>query len=241
MPAALKEAIHAGLQLRKVAPAEPKPGRLLPVSGPFVPNPADLLKLKASLRKTGAGTEEPAAAPAAEPAADAAATVATEPIAVDVPAAEALTAGQEAPDAAEQEFGQAAADIAVPADLEIPAAEQPAAQADEELAPAPTEEVEVPGAEAEEAVVPEASALKKRKSVRFNPTVEAQDRTPLGTPEGAAADATITIRLRRGDIEQVQRSRRAEACWCLVCCYCCLVQAVTHPVSPSCSAGYQRG
>eukprot|EP00887_Chlorella_sp_A99_P007794 scaffold20.g7794.t1 len=244
MPAALKDAIHAGVQLRKVAPQEARAEPPHPSSGPFVPNPADLLKLKAGLRRTGAGAAEgPAAptqqAPAQAPEADEAQTMAVEP-AVPVAEQEAPTldlAAGVAPSAAAVEQAEAEAPVAVaePQQMEVDAAlvvEQapergaaPAAEPEEQLREQPEQaaeaaaEQELPEAAGKEAAPEEDPAAaeapaaaeeglgtvdKKRKSVRFNVEAQAAARAVAGTPEGAAHDATITIRLRRGDMEQAR-------------------------------------
>ena len=54
--------LQAGVQLKKVQPAEDKaaqrPAAEAAGGGMFVPNPADLLKLRAGLRKTAPAAEE---------------------------------------------------------------------------------------------------------------------------------------------------------------------------------------
>jgi hypothetical protein len=211
--------MQAGIQLKKVKPALEKPEAppSEPGGAPFVPNPADLLKLKAGLRKTAA-PEIP------EPLVEASAQ--------DAAAAQAPPQENAVPQAqpANGSGGAAVLQEAQPMDTDAPAlVGEPAIvgpAADEQPAPGQTVCAEQP-ATAEEAwdepvaaqrSVAEACAaaqpsvaepaasevLRKRKSVRFQVEQGAAARV-AGTPEGAARDATITIRLRKGDVEQVRR------------------------------------
>lgn len=233
------------MQLKKVAPAEERPAAAPQAGAPFVPNPADLLKLKAGLRKTVASPpaaeaqpepesqqqpepavtaasaeEQPAAAedgkaaPAApaEPTGDGVAPMQAEaaeqpqeqPVAaapvLDAAPAEPVPAAQpEQPAEAEAAIEQPAGDVAMadaPAE-EAPAA--PAAEAAAEPAAEPAELAAEADEQAKELAAAPASALRKRKSVRFH----VDEAAAHHTPEGAARDATITIRLRKGDLEQV--------------------------------------
>jgi hypothetical protein len=209
--------MQAGIQLKKVKPALEKPEAppSEPGGAPFVPNPADLLKLKAGLRKTAA-PEIP------EPLVEASAQ--------DAAAAQAPPQENAVPQAqpANGSGGAAVLQEAQPMDTDAPAlVGEPAIvgpAADEQPAPGQTVCAEQP-ATAEEAwdepvaaqrSVAEACAaaqpsvaepaasevLRKRKSVRFQVEQGAAARV-AGTPEGAARDATITIRLRKGDVEQI--------------------------------------
>ncbi|PSC70702.1 Bromodomain adjacent to zinc finger domain 2A [Micractinium conductrix] len=272
MAAELQNAIKAGVQLKKVQP-ESRPAAPAPpqAGGPFVPNPADLMKLKAGLRKTAPAPEEEAAVeqpeakpmeqlakqqPAEQPAEPAAAEQPLDHPAAEAAAEPAAEAAVEAAQPVEQpaagpgaeQHGEAAADGSAPMEAEAaeavsqevavaeeePAAEQEAmaaepadaamagaSAADEQLLaelpptqpatelPATQPASELPATQpAEEAAADEqppaadapTSALRKRKSVRFH--VE-ETEAVAGTPEGAAHDATITIRLRKGDLEQI--------------------------------------
>jgi hypothetical protein len=107
-------------------------------------------------------------------------TAAPETTAADDSMADA-TAAEHATDGCEQAAGEPAG------------AAQPAGEA--ALGEAAEERSGVPG-----------SAVRKRKSVRFHVEEQAGPERVTGTPEGCARDATITIRLRRGDVEQV-------GCW----------------------------
>ena len=92
---------------------------------------------------------------------------------------------------------------------EAPAAEEPQAEAEEE----------VPAAEL---AAPPASGTRGRKSVRF-------DTAPAGTPEGAARDATITIRIKRGDGEQASATPRHRRPSCPACCHSRLRRGAAQP------------
>lgn len=252
---------QAGVQLKKVQVASTKPTpRAVTAGGMFVPTPADLLKLKAGLRKTAAGPaaaklEEEAAAPVqAQGADDAAAAEApagpdaqlvdaeameTEeaaavveepnvPLAADLAAAEPATEAVEATAGAGRPEAAPVAAEEAQAAVEEPATEQPAVAAAEPAAAPPevggdaampdtaapqaaeTAAAEEPlaavddaAAAASEAAGVPGSVMRKRKSVRFHVEETAQQRV-AGTPEGSARDATITIRLRKGDIEQAR-------------------------------------
>lgn len=260
MAAVMQDAIKAGVQLKKVQVASTKPTpRAVTAGGMFVPTPADLLKLKAGLRKTAAGPaaaklEEEAAAPVqAQGADDAAAAEApagpdaqlvdaeameTEeaaavveepnvPLAADLAAAEPATEAVEATAGAGRPEAAPVAAEEAQAAVEEPATEQPAVAAAEPAAAPPevggdaampdtaapqaaeTAAAEEPlaavddaAAAASEAAGVPGSVMRKRKSVRFHVEETAQQRV-AGTPEGSARDATITIRLRKGDIEQI--------------------------------------
>ncbi|EFN55790.1 hypothetical protein CHLNCDRAFT_57709 [Chlorella variabilis] len=261
MAAVMQDAIKAGVQLKKVQVASTKPTpRAVTAGGMFVPTPADLLKLKAGLRKTAAGPaaaklEEEAAAPVqAQGADDAAAAEApagpdaqlvdaeameTEeaaavveepnvPLAADLAAAEPATEAVEATAGAGRPEAAPVAAEEAQAAVEEPATEQPAVAAAEPAAAPPevggdaampdtaapqaaeTAAAEEPlaavddaAAAASEAAGVPGSVMRKRKSVRFHVEETAQQRV-AGTPEGSARDATITIRLRKGDIEQAR-------------------------------------
>ncbi len=249
--------LQAGVQLKKVQPEAQHPA---PAGdgGRFVPNPADLLKLKAGLRKTNAGAAEegPAAQPAeqqaheqaeakaappcgtaaeAAPAADSSAPLEraadkpeVQPVAEPgkagdpdpAPVAEERAAEHEAqvPLPAVQAVCEEPVDVAmVEAQPEPAAAAQtpaPGAAPEQELAAEqPTDVADVvrenaalaeAGQERSVTAVPVAPAAvpcsAHRKRVRF---VEGA----ASTPEGAARDATITIRLRRGDLEQARTGK----------------------------------
>ena len=208
--------LQAGVQLKKVQPAEDKaaqrPAAEAAGGGMFVPNPADLLKLRAGLRKTAptAADEEEAPVAVAEPA-QAAEEAATAPPA-EMAAAQPMEAEQEGPaePAADATEPEAAAPVEPEAALEdaaMPDAGKAIEDAAAEPAAAATEDTAQAGADAAPAAADLAlpgSAVRKRKSVRFHVDPEEQRRL-VGTPDGAARDATITIRLRKGDIEQVGR------------------------------------
>jgi hypothetical protein len=207
------------VQLKKVQPAEDKaaqrPAAEAAGGGMFVPNPADLLKLRAGLRKTAPAAEEEQeeeaiAAPvaAAEPAQ--AATNPAAAMAAPRPGeAEQEAAAEPSADAAEPDSAAAVEPAAVVEDAAMPNASEAPEDAAAEPAAAPEEAA---GAGEDAAAAPASadvpllpgSALRKRKSVRFHVDPEEQRRL-AGTPEGAARDATITIRLRKGDIERVGR------------------------------------
>ena len=210
--------LQAGVQLKKVQPAEDKaaqrPAAEAAGGGMFVPNPADLLKLRAGLRKTAPAAEEEqeeeaivAPVAAAEPAQ--AATNPAAAMAAPRPGeAEQEAAAEPSADAAEPEAAAAVEPEAVVEDAAMPDASEAPEDAAAEPAAAPEEaagagEDAAPPAAADVPLLP-GSALRKRKSVRFHVDPEEQRRL-AGTPEGAARDATITIRLRKGDIEQVGR------------------------------------
>ena len=141
--------------------------------------------------------EAPAAGPAATPplavaaSEEAGAAQAAEAMAVDAPTQKLEGAEEEQP--AEPAAGQGAAEGGATAEEDGMVVETAEGQGEAEEAGA-----------AEDGA---ASAFKKqeRKSVRFN--VEGAEQRGFGTPEGAARDATITIRLRKGDIEQARAAR----------------------------------
>lgn len=271
-------ALQAGVLLKKVRPEAHRPAAPAGDGGRFVPNPADLLKLKAGLRKTnpGAAEEQPAeqsaeqptreasieeqaetaakqlepepeAAPSAnapcfadvaddvapmEAAAEPAAQPLAEPgkaVVAPAPAAaaadEAATAGNQVSTQAPSVPTQAAApaqpvdvamedalseaealQVASAADTQAPAQGPAAADAVASEQPVAAADVAVDGTAVAAAAEGHAAALApgspQRKRVRF---VEGA----ASTPEGAARDATITIRLRRGDLEQARAQGRA--------------------------------
>ena len=136
---------------------------------------------------------EAAEEPQQQPEAEAAEAAAGEAAAAPQP--EPMPAAAEAPAPTEAPTGDVAmADAA--AEEVLAAAAEPAAEA--EAAAEPAAEAEELGGEP---CAAPASALRKRKSVRFH--VDEAAAAVHHTPEGAARDATITIRLRKGDLEQV--------------------------------------
>ncbi|GAB4819362.1 hypothetical protein N2152v2_006408 [Parachlorella kessleri] len=231
MPSALQNAIKAlGVKLKQVE-AAPRPapkGHAAPSAAPpaaaaaFVPNPADLLKLRAGLRRTensssDAVVKEEAdsldaravAVPAAQPAAK------SEQDDVHVLGENSVGLDQPMPQAAAGASAQAAAAEAWPDEGAAPAAHDEApreAGSQLEAATAATRQqqgeaaaviegagsiaadIENFGAAAATAATASAPTTAKKR-VRF--TMES------ATPEGAAKDATMTIHLRKGDKRQV--------------------------------------
>jgi hypothetical protein len=185
MSAALRDAIKSGVQLRKTAAAEAP----APSAGMFVPNASDLRKLKAGLRNT---QREAQVAPQSEVEPVAVGEVKAEPAAGDVEMTQALAVGEveltQALAFVEEEEGVAAAEDEEAAartrdDLTAAVVAQLAAAVEEALGGP---------ARAAAAAAPGSTAAKARKSVRFD-----------STPEGAPREAALTIRLRKGDLEQV--------------------------------------
>ncbi|KAI3437873.1 hypothetical protein D9Q98_000319 [Chlorella vulgaris] len=227
LAAALQDAIKAGVQLKKVQPAADKPAAYKPAGGgAFVPDLAELLKLRAGLRKTAPADPAPIGAQSA-PEAPAAAAVAAPAEQAYAQPEQASVAEQAAPPASApdvQQAGSGEAALEQPAGLVSDTAAPETAAADDSMADATAVEHATDGCEqaagdpagaaqpASEAALGEAaeersgvpgSAVRKRKSVRFHVEEQAGPERVTGTPEGCARDATITIRLRRGDVEQI--------------------------------------
>lgn len=228
--------LQAGVQLKKVGPAaeNAKPAPAPEAGGRFVPNPADLMKLRAGLRKTAPAAEEPtqhAEQPAeaekpAQVAEEAAPALAEEP---------ATAAADEAAPMEDVDAEQAAAEPQPAAVEEPAAAAEPEPAADVAMPEAPTQptpepEVAVPApAPAEEAAAADSALPKGRKSVRFH----VDSAAAAGTPEGAARDATITIRLRKGDLEQVGVLGVRRPCLLSIAPACCPSHLLPTPARPS--------
>lgn len=256
--------LQAGVQLKKVQPESQRPAAPAGDGGRFVPNPADLLKLKAGLRKTNAGAAEegPAAQPAeqqahkqaeakaappcgaaaeAAPAADSSAPLERAADKLEVqPVAEPGKAGDPDPaPVAEERAAEHEAQVPTPAVQAVceepvdvtmveaqpepaAAAQTPAPRAAPKQEPAAEQPMDVADVVRENAALAEAAQERSASAVPVAPAAgpcSAHRRRvrfvegAASTPEGAARDATITIRLRRGDLEQARTGKGGCLVW----------------------------